>query len=175
MTEIITRERIIAMSHISRWRGWTTRPYSVGEHTAIGAFAADWFKRQREQCRRWWLHDFHETEIIGDVPTPDKKAYANADYYVAVEEFDMRLGIEAECSEFVWWNDIGVKAIDRKMLLVENDLITLRKDPDLPAPNYDDAMQKLMKDLITNATFSTSDRVVEYWNKEAWKYGWREV
>ena len=174
--KIVTRERITAMCHINRWRGWTTRPYSVGEHVAIGANTMSWFSRPAEQMQRWWMHDMHETEIIGDVPTPDKCMYVNAAYDAAVEEFDVRLGAEMGLGD-LWWRDKGVKDIDRKVLIVENELIAVRKDPALPEPDHSDPM---VQDMVANMlvgklVWSTPDSVIRLYNKHALMYGWEQI
>jgi hypothetical protein len=173
--KIITRERIVALSHVSHWRGWTKRPYSVGEHTAVGLHAMNWFKRPVEQMRRWCLHDIHETEVVGDVPTPDKREYMNEKYFTAVEEFDFRLGVEAGCTDFFWWEDQGVKDVDWKILLVENDLIRFEPSPSIPSPDYSDPFQHHIRNCIQRQTFATSDRVIIMWNKLAYRFGWDEI
>lgn len=175
MTEqIITRNRLTALCNINRWRGWTVRPYSVGEHTAVGAWVLDWFKRPDVQVERWWPHDMHETEIVGDVPTPDKKLYMTSDYHLACRNFDVLVGDEMGLNS-EWWNDYNIKQFDRKMLIVENDLIALCKDPEIPAPDYDEPMTGMIRDVIVNGTFSSTERVIEAYNRDARRFGWSEV
>lgn len=175
---IITKDRITALCNLNRWRGWTKRPYSVGEHTAIGAWVLDWFKYPDEVVKRWWMHDMHETEVIGDVPTPDKNAYVNVAYDVAVEDFDTQLGAEMGLGD-LWWRDAAVKKFDRKMLLIENDLIALRKDPALPAPAYDiDPMLVMIRDIIETPSFAGERglaEVINYYSRDAKRFGWEAV
>ena len=169
--QIVTQQRITALCNIARWRGWTNRPFSVGEHTAIGAAVMLWFGRPDTHVKRWWMHDMHETEIVGDVPTPDKARYMNLDYETAIEEFDMRLGDQMGLGDF-WWRDKAVKDFDRNMIIVENALIAMIGDPTLPAPDFKDPVQKMIRDLIIQKTFSDPSDVAKSFNRAAMRYGW---
>ena len=163
MTNLLTENRLRAMCHLSRWRGWTVRPYSVGEHTAIGASVMMWFKYERSAIRAWWLHDMHETEIVGDVPTPDKRMYMSDRYADDVQVFDWRVGQEAGL-DAVWPLWTSTKHVDRKMLCIENDLIVTRRDDTLPAPDYNDAFQAMIRRHIMERTFADADTVVRLWH-----------
>lgn len=167
MTKLITQERLRALCHLSRWRGWTVRPYSVGEHTAIGANVMRRMDLNREIIKSWWLHDMHETEIGGDIPRPDKRVIVNDAYRDMVADFDHRIGIEAGLPEGVWNCHYVVTGMDQMMLEVENDLITTRRDLSLSKPDYESRMVKMIRDLIHDATFSTFDSVRREW-REVW-------
>ena len=156
---LLTPERINALSHLSRWRGWTKRPYSVLEHCCVGANVLQWFKWSSGLQRKWWLHDLHETEIVGDVPTPDKHEYMNQRFDIAVEEFDTALGNEVEFGP-KWWRDKTLKKIDRCMLLVENDQLATRKDPLLCKPDYNDPMVTGMYRLIDQRVYDDQAKAV---------------
>lgn len=175
--QIITRERLKALSQINRWRGWTRRPYSVGEHTAIGAYVMDWFKIGDKYVKRWWMHDMHETEIVGDVPTPDKAKYMRLSYDHAVEDFDTRLGEEMGLCDGrpLWWRCPKVKQMDRTMLLVENDFMAVNRDESLSRCDTSHPIVDMVINLIGAETFATPDRVIDLWNKNVWKYGWEKV
>jgi len=124
------------------------------------------------------MHDMHETEVIGDVPTPDKRMYVNAAYDAAVEDFDMRLGAEMDLGD-LWWRDKGVKDIDHKVLIVENELIAVRKDPALPEPEH--MIDPMVKDMVAymggkgKGVWITPGSVIRLYNKHALMYGWEQV
>lgn len=93
LREIITDDRIMALSNINRWRGYTNRQYSVLEHTVVGisVMHLQGHKYSKYQQRRFALHDIHESEFIGDVPAPDIVKYCNSDYHADVRAFDKKL------------------------------------------------------------------------------------
>lgn len=173
-TKIATRERFTALCRINRWGGWTKRPYSVGEHTAIGAWVANWFKFRDDSIHHWWMHDMHETEIVGDVTTPQKHLYMNEMYFTDVADFDRQLGLGLNFRDG-WWGDATIKRLDRKMLLVENDLIAVNPDPELPAPDYTDALQKEIRSRILGRYYTCPDAVIDAYNRDAKMKGWVEI
>jgi hypothetical protein len=133
---LLTLDRLHAAANINRWRGWTKRPYSILEHQLIGAqVMLDVMSADRQLVEQFMVHDMHETEVIGDVPTPDKKMYCNTMFDIACEDFDMTLGIELNLPSR-WWTDKSVKWMDRQMLLCENDHMSTRPDPSLHAPDW---------------------------------------
>jgi len=152
-TPVITVGRVMAMSHISRWRGWTDRPFSILEHSMIGYEVATWFKWPEIECKKWLLHDVHETEIIGDVPTPDKKIYCNESYHAACGSFDATLSFEFDLP-VTWMRSPYVKRMDRMMRDVEHDTIATIADPGTPVPNYRDGALKMIRDEIRSARFA---------------------
>lgn len=159
---IITRRRLNAMCNINRWYGDTTRPFSIMEHTAIGAHVAVWFRWSPLAQRCWWLHDIHESEICGDVSTPDKSLYTGDDYTNAVREFDDLLGFEVDGMPMHWWEDPVIRIMDTMMRDVENDLIVVGKRQGVPAPNYNDPRQKMIRELITSGIYSGQRGVERY-------------
>jgi hypothetical protein len=144
---LLTRDRLEAAANINRWRGWTKRPYSILEHQLIGAqVMLDVMDTDRELARLFLLHDMHETEVIGDVPTPDKKLYCNTMFDIACEDFDMRLATELDLPAR-WWSEQSVKWMDRQMLLCENDHMSTRRDPTLHAPEWNLVQKEIAKRL----------------------------
>ena len=165
MKHTITPQRLTALCQINRWRGWTVRPYSVGEHCAIGAYVLEWFKRSRIEVVAFWLHDMHETEVIGDVPRPDKARFVNAEYHAAVDLFDAHLGNAAGLSRG-WQSDKALKRMDMLMMRVENDIISVNRDPDLTTPDYrTDPMAEMIRECIEDRTFDTPEKVVSLWDR----------
>lgn len=162
---IITPQRIDALNQINRWRGWTVRPFSVLEHTMIGWHVIDWFKWSDQAKRHWLMHDMHETEIVGDVPTPDKAAYMNAAYFQAVTEFDVTLAREVGF-HMEWFDALPIKVTDRRMFIAENHLIASRADPTAPPYDDRDPMVKMMADLIRSETYAGEAAVTAFW--KAW-------
>lgn len=131
---LLTLDRLQAAAHINRWRGWTKRPYSILEHQLIGAEAMMVMVHVRnEDICAFMVHDMHETEVIGDVPTPDKKLYCNTMFDIACENFDTKLGAELGFDP-MWWRNEPVRWMDRQMLLVENQMISTRSDAGLESP-----------------------------------------
>lgn len=146
---LLTLDRLQAAAHINRWRGWTKRPYSILEHQLIGAQAMMIMVHVRnEDIRAFMVHDMHETEVIGDVPTPDKKLYCNTMFDIACENFDTKLGAELDLGP-MWWRKEPVKWMDRQMLLVENVEMSTRPDPELPKPEWT-AVQKLICERLVS-------------------------
>lgn len=171
---IVTRERMQALCHLNRWRGWTTRPYSVGEHVAVGAFVMDWFKRPDKQVAAWWMHDMHETEIMGDIPTPDKDRYMGTSYFNDVEDFDIRLGDEMNLPQ-LWWRSPKLKGMDYIMLQVEYTMLVTLSDHSISPPDYDSPFVEAIRNAIGLGVFSDPEKVISYYNKKSWKYGWGEI
>jgi len=130
-------KRINAASHISRWRGWTNRPYSILEHMVVGVEVMADMGMPVEDQRWFLLHDMHETEIIGDVPTPDKMLYCNTLFHAACQEFDNALMSRQRVPVR---NGRVVKAMDKDMMIVEHHCIASRRYDDFPALDVDNAV-----------------------------------
>ncbi len=157
--KLLTNERLHAASMINRWGGWVKRPYSILEHSVIGAaIAQEYFDADP---RPFLLHDLHETEIVGDVPTPHKPLYLNSQYHVAVEDFDNRL-----------WAETGVSPdhpvtteVDRIMAAAEHFEVAVRGDP-----KYDSMTGHLdvqfARHLINSCAYAGSHTITSFW--ELW-------
>ena len=163
---MVTPARLNALCNINRWGGWTVRPFSVAEHCAIGAATLWWFKRPDWQVRAFWLHDMHETEHVGDVPSPDKARYMNNEYHAAVDLFDLPLGNQAGLSRG-WQKHPAIKKMDMLLRQVENDYIASQRDPDLPTPDYEnDPVARKVRESVMLGTFSTHEKVFEAWERD---------
>ena len=128
---ILTDDRLKAMAMTNRWNGWLKRPYSVLEHTVIGAYAMDDKGMELMSVLGFLLHDMHESYIVGDVPRPDKEKYMTFAYHQDVRAFDHRLREEVGADEF--WRDDLVKAVDYDMLVWEHWNIATIDDPTVPS------------------------------------------
>lgn len=161
---LLTRERLEAAAHINRWRGWTKRPYSILEHQLIGAQVMSYLVFPTTiDIRSFLVHDLHETEVIGDVPTPDKKRYCNTLFDMACEDFDMRLGAELNLPP-MWWRNDPVKWMDKQMLLVENQILSTRPDAELPSPRSSMTTREIRVELErTERPMTIVDHWVHLW------------
>jgi 5'-deoxynucleotidase YfbR-like HD superfamily hydrolase len=85
------------LSSIIRWRGFTTRPIPVTEHSMrVGRFAAELANEQDRSAARLWglLHDAHELLTPwGDCPSPWKTKEMKA--------------VQGRMDPFVWENVVG--------------------------------------------------------------------
>lgn len=126
--------RLNAAANIARWRGWTRRHYSILEHMIVGTSALQQLGASRDaQC--WFLlHDMHETEIIGDVPTPDKRDYCNDDFHVDCAAFDREIqrAYNLTVTETV---QTVVDSMDRHCAIMEHAILTTRMCLDVPRPD----------------------------------------
>lgn len=155
---LLSLERLKAAANIGRWRGWTNRSYSILEHQLIGGQAMLLMNAVRnEQIRAFMVHDMHETEIVGDVPSPDKKLYCNTMFDIACEDFDTRLGAELDLGP-TWWRNDAVKWMDRQMLIVENAVTSTRPDPAMPRPEW----TLVQRDIRTNLLRGRSHAVMNW-------------
>lgn len=165
---LLTLDRLQAAAHINRWRGWTKRPYSILEHQLIGAQAMMVMVHVRnEDIRAFMVHDMHETEVIGDVPTPDKKLYCNTMFDIACENFDTKLGAELDLGP-MWWRKEPVKWMDKHMLLVENQIMSTRPDPDLISPPMNQVSRTIRDGLSAPRDKTTPGCVTQHW-LQLWK------
>jgi hypothetical protein len=161
---LLTLDRLHAAAHINRWRGWTKRPYSILEHQLIGAQVMTYLVfPTTAEIRAFMVHDMHETEVIGDVPTPDKKKYCNAVFDIDCQEFDNRLGVELGLAS-MWWESKPVKWMDRQMLIVENAVMSTRPDTTLPAPPTSIVTRETLVELNNTVhRLSLVDRWLHLW------------
>lgn len=146
---MLDTRRLIAATNIARWRGWTKRPYSILEHMVVGAEVMRRLGYAPESQAWFLLHDMHETEVIGDVPTPDKAAYCNAQFHSACDAFDFELRS---------WSGVGltpqvredVAFIDAQCAIVEHALLVTRSCHDVPRMDASDVQVEVRR-CIRNA------------------------
>lgn len=119
---LLTDERIAAAANINRFNGWTRRPYSILEHMVIGAMTMRHLDYHPMAIRAFLIHDMHETEIVGDVPTPDKALYMAPEYFEECARLDLHL-CDSVGVDPMFLMSSEVKEIDAAMLAVESDLL----------------------------------------------------
>ena len=157
---LITRNRISALARINRWRGWTIRPFAACEHTTIGVEVMRQHGYSVLDQRAFLLHDMHETQFVGDVPTPDKRAYLNDAFHDDVKNFDIRLSLETGIP-YEAMTGVPVKNIDNVMLCAEHRTIAVTQDPEV---RMDDSNPEhlLAADIIRSDTHR-GDIAIELW------------
>lgn len=156
---LLTRHRIIQASHICRWNGRVWRHYSILEHTNIGALVLRELGYDHNAVKSFLLHDLEETEFCGDIPTPDKAIYMNADYFRDVREWDTRLHVECEVEV-----DLdAVRMMDEIMVRAEYTTVSRRVDD---APRTD-ANIRLARVLIDAGTYGTPELWWQLWDNSA--------
>lgn len=159
---LITEQRLIAASHENRWRGWTHRPISVLEHSVVGATLCVDIGRP-DGVVPFLLHDLHETEFCGDVPTPDKAAYLGVDYHTAVVEFDTRLAHEAGLMGAAALRTDLVEQIDHVMKVAEYIALCTRDIPELNHEPVTGAVEHVQVALDRGSHMPTRFWVTEFW------------
>lgn len=162
--------RLMAAAHICRWRGWTKRHYSILEHMIIGTEALHQIGAP-ENVQRWFLiHDMHETEICGDIPTPDKAEYCNIQFDLACEAYDDTL--RETYGDLVRLNPDHrnmVKDMDYDMAVVEHVAISTRICNDMERPDWR-LTQKTIRNLIPR-TGPPTLLMVQQWHRHAKRLG----
>jgi hypothetical protein len=164
--------RLKAAAHIARWRGWTKRHYSILEHMILGAAAMEDCGFSRDAQAWFLLHDMHETEVIGDVPTPHKALYCNDAFHADCDKFDRDL----QYSYGLIITDAvraDVARVDEACAVVEYTLMSTRKHPDVPAYTGS-ALQKAIAERLRNKQ-PHAWTLVSQWNDHARRIGLNHV
>jgi hypothetical protein len=165
---VVDTRRLNAAAHIARWRGWTKRPYSILEHMVVGAEVMRRLGYSRDAQAWFLLHDMHETEVIGDVPTPDKAAYCNEDFHRACDAFDagvrdaFRLKLDADTLA-------DVAFIDAQCAIMEHALLVTRACDDVPRPNGSDVQREIRACIRPSAPGTWT--LIEKWRIHAKQLG----
>lgn len=120
---LLTSARIQSASRICRFNGWTTRPYSILEHSIIGTRVLAEIGATPDLQKAFLLHDLEETEF-SDMITPHKRKYMNAQYFADVEEWERDLCAEVRLP-YSTLTDPDVKFIDGLMADVESHTISM--------------------------------------------------
>jgi hypothetical protein len=148
---LITSDRIRAGANIIRWNGWMNTPISIIRHSvAMHDCILRLEPAARVSARMALIHDLHETEIVGDVPTPDKRKYMNTLYHIDVAEFDKNVAREAGVPTMIygaaWWANPTLKVADRTAVIVENSryVMPVSVDPELPVYDPDSIWHRTM-------------------------------
>jgi 5'-deoxynucleotidase YfbR-like HD superfamily hydrolase len=139
---LITPDRIRAGANIIRWNGWMTVPISIIRHSvAMHDCILRLEPTARLVARMALVHDLHETEIVGDVPTPDKRKYMNTQYHLDVAKFDddiaTEVGIPHSIDDASWVNNCVLKMADRVAVVVENGNYVMPVARDRNYPPFD--------------------------------------
>ena len=162
--------RLMAAAHICRWRGWTTRHYSILEHMIVGTEALEQIGAPKNVQRWFLIHDMHETEICGDIPTPDKAKYCNIDFDLACEEYDNKLReTYGDLVSLTHADRMMVKEMDETMAIVEHATVSSRICPDMPRPEWGVA-QSIIRRLIPR-TAPPALVLVSQWHRHAQRLG----
>ena len=130
-------QRLNAAANIARWRGWTSRHYSILEHMVIGTQILDERGASLPAQRMFLLHDMHETEVIGDVPTPDKKMFCNPLFHHACDAFDKQMydSYGDLCRTTQYERDV-VADMDDAMARIEYATLVTRVVDGMEAPTW---------------------------------------
>ncbi len=161
---LLTPERITAASHICRWQGWVSRPYSILEHMNIGGFALRELGYGHTAVKAFLLHDLEETEFMGDIRKPDKNKYCTEEYYRDVVAWEKRL--YAECGVELTGNIAEiVNTMDAAMLEAEWQTVSLR--PRERSSPYTDGVVTFCRALIESDELSTPDMWWQLWTGTA--------
>lgn len=164
------RNRIIAAGNINRWRGWTRRPYSILEHMVIGTRVLHRLGAPKEAQILFLIHDMHETEVIGDVPTPDKRKYCNELFHIDCQTFDAGLmdRYKVPLGHVTTGHWMMCEEMDRDMSIVEHAMIATRRCAGIPDPNYDKPAHELIRNTITDVPWAS---LVDMWFTHAQRLG----
>lgn len=162
--------RLMAAAHICRWRGWTKRHYSILEHMVVGTTVLAAMDAP-ENVQRWFLlHDMHETEICGDIPTPDKARYCNIAFDLACKDYDNSLrDIYGDLVRLTAAERQMVKEMDEAMAIVEHATISLRICPDVARPVWDERQSRIGKCISRSAW--PARVLVAQWHRNAKRLG----
>lgn len=162
--------RLMAAAHICRWRGWTKRHYSILEHMIVGAEVLAEMGAP-ENVQRWFLlHDMHETEICGDIPTPDKARYCNIQFDLACEDYDNTLrDTYGDLVRLTAAERLMVKDMDEAMAIVEHAVMSLRICPDVPRPEWNETQSRIGKCISRSAW--PARVLVAQWHRNAKRLG----
>lgn len=165
--------RLQAAAHINRWRGWTVRPISILEHMVIGVDIMHLIGMGETEQKLFLIHDMHETEVIGDVPTPDKNRYCNSAFHEACARFDIdlmsRYGIfGADAHDHAMSH-----LMDHHMSIVEHEMLALVNIDGIEPMNRDKhPIQSLIwSALMDDECTRTSQRLIERWLDHAERLG----
>lgn len=156
---LLTPARIEAAANICRWHGQVKRHYSVLEHSVVGAFALREIGYNHDAVRAFLLHDLEETEFVGDINTPQKALYMNADYFRDVTIWENDLYRE----QGVGRNLAVVGLMDEVMLRAEYATVSLKEDDE---PRTDQWI-RICRILIDADEFGTPEQFWQLWHGRA--------
>ena len=163
---LLTRERVEALARINRYTGWTTRPYSVLEHSVIGAKLTP----NRTLQKAFLLHDMEES-AFGDIISPVKRKYMSADYFMAVEAWVRDLAVETKVP-YSAIDGEQVHHLDRVMLAAEKATVyaglnrmtgdaSLVLDAEIPTGGY--MLCDWAKQVIRSGAYAGDNAITAFW------------
>lgn len=159
---LLTQERIKALSYENRFGGWTNRPYSVLEHSVIGAkILAESNAVPVPTIRAFLLHDMHETAFGGDITTPIKRKYLGQDYHDDVRTWDRDLATETSVPLHLI-EGLAVKFTDAVMLAAETRTVSTGGWIAPIPEHYEDEVQRA-QELIRYEFYRGDLAVQAFW------------
>lgn len=169
MGKILTAGRIAALANLSRWNGWTWRPYTVLEHTVIGALALHRMTGiTKPMVRAFLLHDVEETEF-GEHTRDVKRRFLGSDYHAAVREFDTKLFNEVGVplslkrhSELMLIDD-GIASVEAEVVVLPEYLVEHVSD-DWIIQHRHPEMHDFMSTMIRGETLRGHRAIEAWWN-----------
>ena len=156
---LLTHARIEQAANICRWHGTVRRHFSILEHMVIGAWVLRDQGYDADAVRAFLLHDLEETEFVGDIATPHKAIYMNADYFRDVRVWEEELYRQTGVGR----NAAVVEMMDEVMLRAEYATVSLKIDPD---PRTDPVI-RICRILIDADEFGTPEQWWQLWNDKA--------
>lgn len=163
---LLTRERVQALARINRYTGWTTRPYSVLEHSVIGAKLVPPGVVQRA----FLLHDMEES-AFGDIISPVKRKYMSPEYHADVETWVRDLAAETKIP-YSAIDGEQIHHLDRVMLAAEKSTVyaglnrmtgdaSLVLEADIPAGGYE--LCDWAKQIIKSGAYAGDQAITAFW------------
>ena len=163
---LLTRDRVQALSRIHRYVGWTTRPYSVLEHSVIGAKLTP----NRTLQKAFLLHDMEES-AFGDIISPVKRKYMPEAYFMDVEAWVRNLAAETSVP-YSAIDGEQVHFFDRVMLAAEKSTIyaglnrmtgepTMVLEAEIPTGGY--ALCDWAKQVIKSEAYAGDNAINAFW------------
>ena len=161
---LLTRQRVAALSRISRYAGWTNRGYHVLEHSLIGAKLLEESGYSVLTRRAFMLHDMHETEFGGDITSPIRQRYLPDRYHEDITAWDTMLSVETGVP-MIEINGEAVRRIDEIMLAAETRTV-FTGNWCAPVPDGCADAVKRGVDLINYQFFTEPDAFWQMWSIE---------
>lgn len=161
---LLTRERVQALARINRYTGWTSRPYSVLEHSVIGAKLV----LPGVVQRAFLLHDMEES-AFGDIISPVKRKYMPPQYYADVEAWVRDLAAETKVPYDAIDGD-EVHILDATMMAAETRTIYVGENRHIeargwvaPIPTGCDGLVSWAQRLITTEEYAGDRAITAFW------------
>lgn len=161
---LLTRERVVALSRLNRYCGWTTRPFSVLEHSVIGAKLTP----NRTLQKAFLLHDFEES-VFGDIISPVKRKYMPAAYYMDVEAWVRDLAVETKVpysaidGEQVHYLDALMMAAETRTIYVGENRHIEAKGWVAPIPLAGEGLCLWAERLIESQAYAGENAITAFW------------